>query len=325
MKYNMFSEICIFTRSCAKDAILLKNLYKSIEKFVPSEVEIVLVVEKEEYNDIIQYVPSFVSVYTEDKFATGTIQHKYTKLTADKYTERKYIFHIDSDSIFIKKIEYEDLFYEGKTILCVARWDFLESLHLTSDFIKEKKEFVIKNLLPTILMNELPATFSKSEKENWLKENLKNWCNSDYFNIWFEKWFDEWKSDYGNCFWRLGTERAIGHRVEYEYSRAPEKLYPREVYGLARGIIEKIHGVELKEFIKKCYGIQTKGIPKELHFSDLNFIGAVLHNYLPEKVFLVDVELNPDLRKIYINQFNSYVIFNDFENYNNEISKYLEC
>ncbi len=119
------SDICIYTRTYRGDADFLKFLYKSIAKFCSDWGDVVLVTEKADYSIIKNSVPSWVKVVSEDSFCPGVIQHKYSKLTADLHTDKKYIFHIDSDSIFNKSIDIQDLMHDGKPYLEYASYEHL--------------------------------------------------------------------------------------------------------------------------------------------------------------------------------------------------------
>jgi hypothetical protein len=307
-----FKDICIFTRTYAGDRELLPYLYRSIEKFVSDWGEVVLVVEEKDLEIIKPYVPHWVRIETEESFAPGTIQHKYTKLTADLYTDKEYIFHIDSDSIFFHSPNIDDLFEAGKPILEFSTYSHLLEHQDSETNVSYLRQYTIKNVLPIFLKDELPSSFSEEQKLSWLNDNFQKWCDDPYFEIWFRNWFEDWKRLYGVDIWREGAGRALGENVDFEFSRRPEKLYPRKVYSLGRDHIKKIHGVDLKNFIQTCIGIQTAGALNSLYFSDLNYIGSILWKYLQDEIAWVDIELQGiEYRKKFIKQFISYDILKD--------------
>ena len=290
-----FKDICIFTRSYAGDKELLPYLYKSIEKFASNWGEVVLVVEDRDFEIIKPYVPHWVRIEVEESFAPGTIQHKYTKLTADFYTDKEFIFHIDSDSIFIDTPTLQDLFSEGKPYLEYAKYSDLLDYQNNDDFLKLMSTYARDKVLPTELLK-----MGIQNPQNWITE---------HFNNWFKGWFELWKENYGITQWRKGTSIAFGSDVMFEFSRRPEKLYPRLVYLLARNHIEKIHAITLKEFIATKIGIQTEGIAPERYFSDLNFIGAILHEYMKDQIEWIDITTaGYEHRKLFVKQFISYDI-----------------
>jgi hypothetical protein len=307
------TDICIFTRSYYEDRELLSNLYKSIQKFVPNWGDVVLVIEEKDLEAIKPYIPQWVRIEVEESFAPGTIQHKYTKLTADFYTDKKYIFHIDSDSIFIKSPSIDDLFINNKPILEYSSYKYLLDFQNSPENISELKEYCIEVILPRLLREDLKSNLKiedVGDVNNWLFENFDTWFKGwieSYFDIWFKDWFTSWKKKFGMDIWREGTEYAIGREVEFEFSRRPEKLYPRELYCLARKILEDLHGISLKEFISSRIGKQEDIVRSELYFSDLNYLGAVLFYYLHDEITWIDVEnLGYEYRPRFVEQFISY-------------------
>jgi hypothetical protein len=129
----------------------------------------------------------------------------------------------------------------------------------------------------------------------------------EHFDNWFESWFIDWKDKYGVDIWRKGTEGAIGRPVEFEFSRRPEKLYPRSLYEKARSRLYEVHGIPTEEFIKTRIGKQTEGTNKDKYFSDLNYLGSILYYFMNNKIEWVDISvLGYEYRACFVKQFISY-------------------
>ena len=76
---NNLNDICIYTRSYIGDVAFLPYLYKSIERYCSGFGDVVLVLEEKDVDLVSPYVPSWVRIVSEESFAPGTIQHKYSK------------------------------------------------------------------------------------------------------------------------------------------------------------------------------------------------------------------------------------------------------
>jgi hypothetical protein len=308
------TDICIFTRTYSNDKFFLPYLYRSIEKYASNWGEVILVVPTNEINHIKEYVPDWVRIIKENQFTNGQIQHKYTKLMADMYTEKKYIFHIDSDSIFTKKVTINDLMEDEKPYLEYSSYEHLYEEQNKKENIEIFKKYCLENVV--------------RKDFKFTNEELKKWILSE-FELWFEKYYSDWKENYGVDIWRKGTEFAMQMPIEFEFSRRPEKLYPRNLYHMARSIIEQKHGLNLENFIKTRVGRQSEGVKKENYFSDLNFMGAVLYYYLKDEIKWINIEVDGyEFRKTFVKQFISYDCLTDSginEKTVNEIEDYLNC
>ena len=142
---NYLSDICIYTRTYSGDAELIPYLYQSIAKFIPQAGDFVLVVEQRDYELIKKVTPSWVRIVQEETFAPGTIQHKYSKITADLHTDKKFIFHIDADSIFIKTPSEDELFCNGKPFLEYAPYETLYKYYDSQEFYDQMKKYALEN------------------------------------------------------------------------------------------------------------------------------------------------------------------------------------
>jgi hypothetical protein len=303
-------QICIFTRSYIGDLELAPYLYRSIEQHVADITDVVLVVEEQDVSAFRSIVPSWVRLIAERQFAPGTIQQKYSKLVADTHTSKEFIWHIDTDSIFVRRPDIKDLFLGRKPYAEVIRFEDLLAYQDGPAHTAELKAHILDtNLLKNELRKEL-VKMGIEDIDGWLAQNYKTWLESN-FDEWFANWFSNWKMSWGLDVWRQGTEYAIGDTVDYEFNVTSEKLYPRGVYSICREVIERNHGVGLEAFIKSRVGVQAVNTPREQYFSDHNFIGAVLHKYMHSSMEWVHVTSKRDedryaVRPKCIQQFNSY-------------------
>jgi hypothetical protein len=303
-------EICIHTRSYICDLDLAPYLYRSIERHVADISDVVLVVEEQDVSAFRSIIPGWVRLIAERKFAPGTIQQKYSKLVADTHTSKQFIWHIDTDSIFVRRPEIKDLFLGNKPYAEVIRFEDLLAYQEGPAHTAELKAYILDTGL---LKNELRKELVKmgiEDIDGWLAQNYTTWLQ-DNFEPWFANWFASWKNSWGLDVWRQGTEYAIGDTVDYEFNVTSEKLYPRGVYSICREVLERNHGVGLEDFIKSRVGVQAMDTPRKQYFSDHNFIGAVLHKYMHSSMEWVHVTSKRDedryaVRRRCIQQFNSY-------------------
>lgn len=342
------SDICIYTRSYAGDKTLLPEMYESIRVNFANAGEVVLVIEEDDIDEMKEFIPPWVKVFVEKKFAPGSIQHKYSKLTADNHSECKWFFHLDSDTVVEKPVDLEYLAIKGKPILEIAPYNELRKYQDSDHFREVMKPYVISNhlrsalyeelksnVLPDILEEELLRHLAKTgvvDTSNWLSEHYENWKSewfqtnygwwfenwwSNYypdwmsrdFDGWFEDWLLRWKYTFGLDVWQEGTSFAFGAPIEYEFSQKPIKLYPREIYPICRKHIEAVHKIPLLEFIKTRTGRQRYGVQRDQYFSDLNFIGACLYHYAYDAIHWIDTsKAGFDFRPTYFNQRISYDI-----------------
>jgi hypothetical protein len=314
-------DICIFTRSYRGDFVMLPYLYRSIEKYASHFGEVILVVEEEDCELVKDFVPDWVRLEKEKKFTNGVIQHKYTKLTANKYTDKKYVCHVDSDTIFISRPEVNGIFYEGRPYLEVARYEDLLRYQDGEEHVSFMKSYVIENLIKGEIKKDL-ISYGVKNCDDWMLNNYEQWMNQN-FEKWFTNWFIRWKDSFGIDIWREGTEFSIGTKVDYEYSRRTEKVYPREVYDLCREHIERVHTTSLESYISTRIGKQTNGTKRSEYFSDLNFIGAILEKYLKHSMEWVDVTIKGyEFRPIFLKQFISYDIVENGRIKDRAVSEY---
>jgi hypothetical protein len=299
------SDICIFTRSYRGDIEFLPYLYKSVEKYCSTWGDVVLVVEEDDEDLIKKIIPPWVKLCVEEHFATGSIQHKYSKLTADLYTNKDFIFHIDSDSIFTTHASISDLAIDNKPYLEYSSYEHLLSHQNSPDQIR-----LLKTYCKDISLREsMPMELKKigvSDVDHWMRNHYDDWLLNN-FEGWFSDWHEDWKNRFGVDLWRAGISNAIGFDVPYEFSRRPEKLYPRSMYSHARHHLESRFNMPVKNFIATRVGRQTNDVSKNDYFSDLNYLGAYLYYFMNEKIEWLNVELKGySYRKEFVKQFISF-------------------
>lgn len=302
------NSISVFTRSYPGDREFLPYLYKSLTKFFPGCGEAVLVVEQRHLDEMRPYIPRFVKVFTEDTFAPGTIQHKYSKLTADHYATLDYVMHVDSDCVFTSPVEESLVFApSGKPYLEYAPYTHLHDYESSLDFTSIMTEYFRANVLPEEMrQSQIASGKTAEEAERWVVERLNLWI-ADHFENWFKDSFEHWKTQYGLCVWEQGISFAMGRPVLNEYSRRVEKLYPRDVYAIARRHLEETHQMSVRDFIKTRTGKQVASAKPTDYFSDLNFLGAVLDEFLHDRMEWIDIsKTNIFHRPAFIKQYVSY-------------------
>jgi hypothetical protein len=304
------SDICIFTRSYRGDVEFLPYLYKSIEKYCSAWGDVVLVVEDDDVELIKRVIPSWVKLCAEEHFTNGSIQHKYSKLTAELHTNKDYIFHIDSDSIFTTTASLSDLANESKPYLEYSTYKHLLSHQNSPEQVDLLKKYCQDISLRESMPNELKK-IGVIDVDHWMKNHYDNWL-SDNFDGWFKDWHEDWKNRFGVDLWKAGISNAIGFDVPYEFSRRPEKLYPASLYSNARKHLEDRFQMPVKDFIATRVGRQTNGVSKNDYFSDLNYLGAYLYYFMNEKIEWVDIELKGySYRKEFVKQFISFDLLID--------------
>lgn len=310
--FAKLSDVAVYTRSYAGDRKLLPFLYDSIQKHVADAAEVILVIETKDVEAMTPFIPDWVKLVQEETFTAGTIQHKYSKLTADTHTDKDFIFHIDSDSVVTERITPDHLAKNGKPYLEITQYNSLLQHQNSEAFIESLKHDVLVNHLPQVL-----SGIGVKDQEQWKKE---------HFEAWFIEWFEGWRNSFGLDMWKEGTEFALGLPVHYEFSQKPEKLYPREIYSLARQRIEKVHDMSFKDFICTRIGRQAYGANRKDYFSDLNFIGACLYSFMPQQIeWLKTEEVGYDFRLTKIRQLISYDILDAEGNVKESAAEMLRC
>ncbi len=175
-----------------------------------------------------------------------------------------------------------------------------------------------------IIHIDTDSIFSRNLREDYMFRNGKPILEYTPY-----KTLIEWSQKTGGAnpiLWKAGTENAVGRAVEYEFSRRPEKIYPREMYSSARQLIERNHGMSFKEFMKQQFGAKFKDDPKDrIYFSDFNYIGAYLWYHEHDKIHWVNTDIDGySVRPSFILQMNSYRMLDSNKEVKEEVKKFLE-
>lgn len=109
-------DITFFVRTYRGDVCWLDNLLSSIRYFA-SGSSVVICVERQDEEYIRPYLDKNITVVLEESFCPGTIQQKYSKLTADLHCNTNYVIYLDSDTALVKPFEIDDWFFSGKPCL----------------------------------------------------------------------------------------------------------------------------------------------------------------------------------------------------------------
>jgi hypothetical protein len=299
------NDICIFTRSYRGDIEFLPYLYKSIEKYCSNWGDVVLVVEDDDIDLIKKVIPSWVKLCIEEHFTVGSIQHKYSKLTADLHTNKDYIFHIDSDSMFTTHALLSDLALGNKPYLEYSSYEHLLSHQNSPEQIQILKKYCQDISLRESMPNEL-KNIGVSDVNHWMENHYDDWLSNN-FEGWFKDWHEDWKNRFGVDLWKAGISNAIGFDVPFEFSRRPEKLYPAQMYLKARMHLQDRFNMPVKSFIATRVGRQTNGVSKNDYFSDLNYLGAYLYYFMKDEIEWLDIEKKGySYRKEFVKQFISF-------------------
>lgn len=110
-------QLSILMRTYGDDLRFAALAFESARRYVPYAHEYVAVVPESDLEEANKILPKFVKTYGEPNVMDASIQQKYTKLNADKYTEGRYVMHLDSDVVFYRMLNHKDVFVLGKPIL----------------------------------------------------------------------------------------------------------------------------------------------------------------------------------------------------------------
>lgn len=75
--------------------------------------------------------------------------------------------------------------------------------------------------------------------------------------------------------WRPGTERILGHPVEFEFMRRLPSVFPRSIFAPMRAHVERVHGKPFNDYIHE-------GNLARRDTSEANVLGAFAYYHLPE-------------------------------------------
>jgi hypothetical protein len=116
-------------KSFHRDVMFAVESVKSVETFVPTALEIVIVVLREDeklfrdkFTDLLKLDHKVKIIPIEAAVSDDALQQKFTKLHADLYCSGDYIMHVDSDVVFHREVLLRDIFWLGKPILLYQRY-----------------------------------------------------------------------------------------------------------------------------------------------------------------------------------------------------------
>ncbi len=206
------SSIDIFYKSYRKDFQLLKYSLMSLRKNVEGFVNIILVVPREDADEIIDLIGFFrgesgnINLRLIDEYGDGYLFQQVCKMNAWKYSKSDYILFADSDCIFDHPINLQDYVKDGKSEILYTPWEQVGDAQCwrdpTEEFMGEQVDFEFmrrncliyhrstleaislqyQNLEEYIMssgrfseFNAIGAWAFKNEKEKYNFVNTNNW------------------------------------------------------------------------------------------------------------------------------------------------------
>lgn len=120
------TSLSILLRTFSDDFAFAAKALASARLYIPHAIEFVVVVPQNDEAAAranISFFPAWTTIIAEPKLLDdGHMQQKYTKLMADTYCKGKFILHLDSDVVFVKQMQVQDILFLGKPILEFARY-----------------------------------------------------------------------------------------------------------------------------------------------------------------------------------------------------------
>jgi hypothetical protein len=110
--------IDIFIKSYRKDFQWLQYSLRSIEKFLTGYNKIIICVPENDYNKFLESFkfPNLnIEVHSVNEYGNGYLYQQYIKMTAHKYSDAEYILYSDSDLIYDRPTNINDLIIDGKS------------------------------------------------------------------------------------------------------------------------------------------------------------------------------------------------------------------
>lgn len=115
--------VSIFIKTYQKDFPWLKYCLESIEKFVTGYDEIIIVFPEEEQNlQGLKFPPKTAPVWIKE-YGNPYLFQQVVKLDANYYTESKYIMFVDSDCIFTKPVNLNDLVIDERPLILYTPYE----------------------------------------------------------------------------------------------------------------------------------------------------------------------------------------------------------
>lgn len=119
--------ISVFMRGRAIDADSIRAAVSSVMTHMPGAVEIVLVVADQDLSFLSNRLGTLLRSLTKlhllaekalpQDISSQRMQETYTHSLADSYCRGKYIFHMQPDSVLVRKVYHKDFFFAFKPIM----------------------------------------------------------------------------------------------------------------------------------------------------------------------------------------------------------------
>jgi hypothetical protein len=169
--------IDIFYKSYAKDFEWLYYSLKSIKKYLTGYNKIIIIIpekEKELLNyDLINELNC--EVYFVNEYGNGYIYQQFIKMTAHKYCKSKFILYSDSDLIFNKEIDLQNLIDDDKPEILYTDYskvgDAICWKEVTEKFIGRELDYEFMRRLPLIYHR---STIEKINEEYDIEDTIMN-------------------------------------------------------------------------------------------------------------------------------------------------------
>lgn len=165
-------DVTFFIRSYHGDFCWLKNVIQSIETF-SNESHIVLCIEESDFNLLPKIECKQLKVVTEESFCAGTIQQKYSKLTADFHCDTEFIIYLDSDSALVRPFNLKDWLYFDKPLLEYTSYEDINNWFLANNIKGGNPEIWRKGVSAAVgydVENEFSRRIEKIYRTSWLKD-----------------------------------------------------------------------------------------------------------------------------------------------------------
>ncbi len=161
--------IDIFIKSYYKDFKMLNYCLKSIEKYLTGYNKIVIVIPKKDYQiyQSIVHTDLPIELHVVEEYGDGYLYQQFIKMTAYKYCDSQFIMYVDSDCIFDKHINIENLVSNGQPEILYTHYSKVDEAicwkQCTERFMNDVVEFEFMRRLPLIYHRETLETIHNLE------------------------------------------------------------------------------------------------------------------------------------------------------------------
>ena len=161
--------IDIFIKSYYKDFKMLNYCLKSIEKYLTGYNKIIIVIPKKDYQiyQSIVHTDLPIELHVVEEYGDGYLYQQFIKMTAYKYCDSQFIMYVDSDCIFDKHINIENLVSNGQPEILYTHYSKVDEAicwkQCTERFMNDVVEFEFMRRLPLIYHRETLETIHNLE------------------------------------------------------------------------------------------------------------------------------------------------------------------